>query len=157
MTDDFEKTLQNLRQMRQLGPGLTFADMMSRFRAIGDKLDTVWPWVPFSTTGNVMCTIFPSDPSDGFEIIVVRTFEPERFPEDERFTFRIKGVSQHLKAISGSVTVEREGFTQIATINKPVTIEAGERVALKYSKGLLLFRQSPKVASFEDFVFENND
>lgn len=157
MTGEFKETLQRLRQVRQLGPGMTFADLMNSFRDIGSELEKTWPWVPFSTTGNVMCTVFPTSPEDGFEMIIVRTFEPERFPEDERFTYRISGVTQHVKAIQGSVTIEREGYTQLATINKPITIESGERTALRYSKGLFLFRQSPRIADPHDFTFEKLD
>lgn len=153
MISEYSRKLQELKEMVQFGPGVTFADLMQQFRDIGDALADSLPWVPFSADGNIKCTIIPTYGNDGFELILVRVERSARFPDDESMGFSLASIAQHIKAIDGSILVQRKGFTQLVTQDNPITIPAGEKIAYTYSKGLFMFRQSPGIASAEDFVF----
>ncbi len=154
MTNAYRQQLQELKEMVQFGPGVTFAELMKQFREMGDVLAESIPWVPFSPDGNIKCTIIPTHSSDGFELILVRVDKLVRFPDDGSMGFRLKGVKQHIKAIQGTMLVHFKGFTASVTQDKPITIEPGELISYTYSKGLFLFKQMPRVADAEDFTFE---
>ncbi len=154
MTGAYKRQLQELKQMVQFGPGVTFADLVEQFREMGDALAESLPWVPFSPDGNIKCTIIPTHSTDGFELILVRVDKFVNFPLDERQGFRLNGIRQHIKAIEGTLLVRSASFTQSVTENSPVTIQPGQLVSYGYSKGLFMFKQTPRIANAEDFIFE---
>lgn len=153
MTDDLKKALSTVREMLQF-KGNTFNEMMEHFNLIGSELREFWPFVPFSPDGNIQCTIMPTGGDDPFELIMVRTFEPVRFPLDKSVGFRLRGITQHIMPIDGSVRIEYDSGYEIATTSKPVTVQTGRLTAYSYSAGLFIFRQAPRVAEANDFTFE---
>ena len=153
--DDYRKQLSKLKEMVQFGHGITFAGMMEQFREIGDEVRKVWPWVPFSVDGNLLCTIIPLPGDNYYELILVKIKAPVRFPGDSNLGFRLSGVEQQITCIHGKMTIEREIDNTVITDGETAFIKEGELTALCYDHGLFMFKQSPRVANTDEFSFDN--
>ena len=151
---DLIKALSKLHEMNQFGYGLTFDDLLKAIRSDGSKLAELWPWVPFGTDGNVLCTSFPTPSAAGYEVLMVYTPNEARFPDDASMGFALDGIEQHIKAIRGAVTATTPSEAYEVTCESPVTLPPGTLTHLHYMPGLYLFRQTPRIAGADDFTFE---